>query len=151
MTWVEKDHNDHRVSTPCYVWGHQPPAQAAQSHIQPGLECLQGWGIHSLLGQPVPVRQPLSECFTIFLPCTLENSLTLSSPSSPSSMRRLLMDPALCHHLPSRQNGPKTPSHRSGLPQPAPLLHRGPRSSRSYTACLAKGEHLHTKWLMTPF
>jgi len=35
------------------VQGHQPAAQAAQSHIQPGLECLQGWGIHSLLGQPV--------------------------------------------------------------------------------------------------
>ena len=30
--------------------GRQPPDQAAQSHIQPGLECLQGWGIHSLLG-----------------------------------------------------------------------------------------------------
>ena len=29
---------------PCYVQGHQPPNQAAQSHIQPGLECLQGWG-----------------------------------------------------------------------------------------------------------
>jgi len=38
---------------PCYVQGHQPADQAAQSHIQPGLECLQGWGIHSLLGQPV--------------------------------------------------------------------------------------------------
>ena len=25
---------------PCYVQGHQPPDQAAQSHIQPGLECL---------------------------------------------------------------------------------------------------------------
>ena len=56
MAWVKKDHNDHRVSTPCYVQGHQPPDQAAQSHIQPGLECLQGWGIHNLLGQPVPVR-----------------------------------------------------------------------------------------------
>ena len=33
--------------------GRQPADQAAQSHIQPGLECLQGWGIHSLLGQPV--------------------------------------------------------------------------------------------------
>jgi len=31
---------------PCYVQGYQPPDQAAQSHIQPGLECLQGWGIH---------------------------------------------------------------------------------------------------------
>jgi len=55
MAWVEKDHNAHPVSTPCYVQGCQPPAQAAQSHIQPGLECLQGWGIHNLLGQPVPV------------------------------------------------------------------------------------------------
>jgi len=53
MAWVEKDHNAHAVPTPCYVQGHQPADQAAQSHIQPGLECLQGWGIHSLLGQPV--------------------------------------------------------------------------------------------------
>ena len=37
MTLVEKDHNAHLVSTPFYVQGHQPPAQAAQSHIQPGL------------------------------------------------------------------------------------------------------------------
>ena len=43
MTWVEKDHSDHLVSTPCYVQGRQPPDQAAQSHIQPGFECLQGW------------------------------------------------------------------------------------------------------------
>jgi len=53
MAWVEKDHNDHLFPTPCYVQGRQPAAQAAQSHIQPGLQCLQGWGIHSLLGQPV--------------------------------------------------------------------------------------------------
>ena len=38
---------------PCYVQGRRPPDQAAQSHIQPGLECLQGWYIHNLLGQPV--------------------------------------------------------------------------------------------------
>ena len=46
----------HRILE-CYVQGRQPAAQAAQSHIQPGLECLQGWGIHSLLGQPVPSTQ----------------------------------------------------------------------------------------------
>jgi len=40
-------------SNPLLCDGRQPAAQAAQSHIQPGLECLQGWGIHSLLGQPV--------------------------------------------------------------------------------------------------
>ena len=46
----------------CCVQGCQPPDQAAQSHIQPGLECPQGWGIHNLLGQPVPVCQhPLCE------------------------------------------------------------------------------------------
>jgi len=45
MAWVEKDHNAYPVPTPCYVQGHQPADQAAQSHIQPGLECLQGWGI----------------------------------------------------------------------------------------------------------
>ena len=53
MAWVEKDYNAHPVPTPCYVQGRQPAAQAVQSHIQPGLEYLQGWGIHSLLGQPV--------------------------------------------------------------------------------------------------
>ena len=51
MAWVEKDHSVHLVSTPCCVQGRQSAAQAAQSHIQPGLDCLQGWGIHSLLGQ----------------------------------------------------------------------------------------------------
>ena len=62
MAWVEKDCNDHVVSTPCCMQGCQPPDQAAQSHIQPGLECLQGWGIHNLLGQPAPVcHHPLCE------------------------------------------------------------------------------------------
>ena len=49
MAWVEKDHSDHPVSTPCYVQGRQPLDLSAQRHIQTGLECLQGWGIHSLL------------------------------------------------------------------------------------------------------
>ena len=51
MAWVEKDHSDDPVPTPCYMQGRQPPDQAAQSHIQPGSECLQGWGIHNLVGQ----------------------------------------------------------------------------------------------------
>jgi len=51
-----------KFQPPCYVQGRQPPDQAAQSHIQPGLKCLQRWGIHSLLGEPVPGRhQTLSE------------------------------------------------------------------------------------------
>ena len=32
--------------------------EAAQGPIQPGLEHIQGWGIHSLSGQPVP-KSPL--------------------------------------------------------------------------------------------
>jgi len=51
-----------KFQPPCYVQGRQPLEQAAQSHIQPGLECIQGWGIHSLYGQLVPVcHHPLCE------------------------------------------------------------------------------------------
>jgi len=39
-----------KLQPPCYAQGCQPLDQAAQSHIQPGLECLQGWGLHNLLG-----------------------------------------------------------------------------------------------------
>ena len=47
---------------PRYVQGRQPLDQTVQSHVQPGLECLQGWHIHNLLGQPVPVcHHPLCE------------------------------------------------------------------------------------------
>jgi len=61
------------------VQGRQPPDQAAQSHIQPGLECLQGWGIHSLLGQPVPVcHHPLGEKLPPkFLPLILHPDMSL--------------------------------------------------------------------------
>jgi len=34
--------------------GPLPPAQAAQSAIQPALEHCQAWGSHSFSGQPVP-------------------------------------------------------------------------------------------------
>ena len=61
MAWVAKAHSAHPVPTPCYVQGHQPAAQAAQSHIQPGLKCLQGWGIHSLLGLCSVRHHPLCE------------------------------------------------------------------------------------------
>jgi len=36
-----------QLQPPCYVQGHQPADQAAQSHIYLGLECLQGWDIHN--------------------------------------------------------------------------------------------------------
>jgi len=58
MAW-EKDHNAHPVPTPCYVQGRQLPDQAAQSHIQPGLECLQGW---SLQGFPLTLSCAKGKC-----------------------------------------------------------------------------------------
>ena len=54
MARVGRDLKDHESPTPCHTQGHQPhlmPAQAAQGPIQPGLEHLQGRGIHSLSGQ----------------------------------------------------------------------------------------------------
>jgi len=63
MACIEKDHNDNPVSTPCYVQGRQPPDQAAQSHIQPGLECIQGWGIHNLVCQCWFLGREACSCF----------------------------------------------------------------------------------------
>ena len=55
MARVGRDHKDHEAPIPQCRQGHQPPHlilyQAAQDPIQPGLEHLQGWGIHSLSGQ----------------------------------------------------------------------------------------------------
>ena len=45
----------HLVQLPCNEQGHLQLHQVAQSPIQPDIECLQGWGIHHLSGQPVPV------------------------------------------------------------------------------------------------
>ena len=39
---------------PCHEQEHLPPAQGAQSSIQPGLETCQGGGSHSFSGQPGP-------------------------------------------------------------------------------------------------
>jgi len=62
LACARRDFKDHPVATP--LPGHQPPDQVAHSPIQPGLEHLQGWGIHSFSGQPVPVpHHALSEEF----------------------------------------------------------------------------------------
>jgi len=55
------------------VQGHQPPDQAAQSHIQPGLECLQGWGIHNLSLFSLQIQNTASYKL-------LQRKLTLSQP-----------------------------------------------------------------------
>ena len=59
MAWVGRDIKDHEAPTPPrHRQGHQPShvmlGQAAQGPIQPGLEHLQGWGIHNLSEQPIP-------------------------------------------------------------------------------------------------
>ena len=87
MDGVEKDHNAHPVPTPCYVQGRQPADQAAQSHIQPGLECLQGWGIHSLLGQPV-------QCVTTLW---VKNFLLISNLNLPSRFKTIPPCPITSH------------------------------------------------------
>ena len=62
MAWVEKDHNDHPVSTSLLCAGSPTTRPGCSDHIQPGLECLQVWGIRNLLGQPAPVcHHPLCE------------------------------------------------------------------------------------------
>ena len=49
---------------PCHEQGHLPPAQGAQSPVQPGLEHCQGGGSHSFSGQPGPgPHHPHSEEF----------------------------------------------------------------------------------------
>lgn len=64
MARVGKDLKDHLFPTPCHGQGHLPPDQFAQRPIQPGFEHLQGWGIHNLFKQPVPVpHNPHSEEF----------------------------------------------------------------------------------------
>jgi len=58
MAWVGRDLKDHQAPTSLPQAG--PPTstfnvdQVAQSLIKPGLEHLQGRGIHNLSGQPVP-------------------------------------------------------------------------------------------------
>jgi len=45
----------HLAQPPCREQGHLQLDQVAQSPIQPGLECFQGWGLQCLSGQPVLV------------------------------------------------------------------------------------------------
>ena len=61
MYW--KGHKSPPSSSPVPSYCCLPLSQAAWGPIQPGLEHLQGWGIH-ILGQPVPVpHHPLSKNF----------------------------------------------------------------------------------------
>ena len=74
---------------PCYVQGCQPADQAAQSHIHPGLECLQRWGIHGLLGQPV-------QCVTTL--CT-KNFLLIFNLNFLSQFKTIPPCPCFCIYI----------------------------------------------------
>jgi len=54
---LEGTFRGHLAQTPCNEQGRLQLDQVAQSPVQPGLECFQGWGIYHLSGQPVPVFQ----------------------------------------------------------------------------------------------
>ena len=51
---LERAFKDHIVQPPCSAQGHLLD-QVAQNPIQPELECFQGWGLHYLSGQHLPV------------------------------------------------------------------------------------------------
>jgi len=68
---LEKTIRNHLAQTPFSEQGYLQLDQVAQSPVQPGLECFQGWGIHHLSGQPVPVfHHPYCK---IFLPISSLN------------------------------------------------------------------------------
>ena len=96
MAWIEKDHNDHRVSIPLLCAGS--PTTRPSCYIQPGLEYLQGWGIHNLLGRfyslcvyTLPKTHcPLGTCteVEIILYC-LQQSRPLSQAGVPQASSHL--------------------------------------------------------------
>ena len=63
MAGVGKDLKDHPVPAPCHGQGCPPPAQAAQGPIQPGFECLQGWGTTASLGSCASSSPPFLKNF----------------------------------------------------------------------------------------
>ena len=50
----ERTFRGHLAQSPCSEQGHLQPDHVAQSPIQPGLKCSQGWAISHCSGQPVP-------------------------------------------------------------------------------------------------
>ena len=52
---LESTFRAHLVQPPCSEQGPLQPDLFAQSLVQPDLEHFQGWGLHYLSGQPVPV------------------------------------------------------------------------------------------------
>jgi len=65
---LEGTFRGHLAQPPCSEQGHLPLDEAAQSPVQPGLECFQGRVLHYLSGQPVPVfHHPYHKNFLPFI------------------------------------------------------------------------------------
>jgi len=56
MVWIGRDLKDHPIPTSCH-W-YLSPVEAAQGHIQPGLEHLQGWGTTASVGSCARASPP---------------------------------------------------------------------------------------------
>jgi len=54
---LEGTFRGHLAQPPGSEQGHLQLHQVPQSHIQSDLECFQGWGLHYLAGQFVPVNK----------------------------------------------------------------------------------------------
>ena len=52
---MEGTFRGHLAQSPCSEQGHLQQDQAAQNPVQPDLQCFQGWGLHYLSRQPLPV------------------------------------------------------------------------------------------------
>ena len=62
MAYVGINLKAHLFPAPCHGQYFHPPDHGAQEPIQLAFEYLQGWGTHSLSGQPAPVpHHPLSK------------------------------------------------------------------------------------------
>jgi len=75
---MEGTFKSHLVQLPCNEQGHAQLDQVAQGLVYTRLESLQGWSIHRLSGQPVPVPQevvdaPSLETFKVRLERALSN------------------------------------------------------------------------------
>lgn len=65
---VGVDLKDDLVPTPCHGQEYLPLDQVARGLIQPGFEHFQGWGIHELPNQSVPVScHPHGKTFLLML------------------------------------------------------------------------------------
>jgi len=96
-----KDHNNHLVSTPRCVQGLQPPNQAAQSHIQPGSECLQGTSLKWCISSPSWTQ---CLCLLLSIPLSSHNQFCMRDGCQLSRATALLvMSFCWCRHVASNK------------------------------------------------